>query len=99
MATWTAVRRDKYPFINDVTNNPGKTYYVIVEIAEPDGTTLLRYDEIRFKRSRFWGGTYGHLAPEGALAHFGSISDEKPVGITHMSGLVAKETAKALSAR
>ncbi|TFI30138.1 hypothetical protein [Streptomyces sp. 4R-3d] len=77
MTTWTATRGDLKKFLRDVASNPGKTYFSVVECVQPGGN-ISAYQEIVFKPSRLWVGTWGHHGAQGVLSLYGPITDVKP---------------------
>lgn len=85
MAIWKSTRGDKKKLLDDIKANPGKTYYAVSEAAQPWGNEPV-YREIDFKKSRSWGGTWGHMSAEATLAHFGEITDAKPRGLKNLFG-------------
>ncbi|MFJ1647983.1 hypothetical protein [Streptomyces sp. NPDC088258] len=77
MTTWQSTRRDLKKFLDDVRDNPGKTYYAISECTNPlNGEDT--YREITFKPSRLWVGVWGHHSAEAVLSHYGPLSDVEP---------------------
>lgn len=72
---WNDTRSDLKALLRDIARYPSKTYYAV---CEADGEHL--YREIVFKKSRLWGGTWGHMSAEAVLSNYGPLHDAPPAG-------------------